>query len=190
MGHDDLGGPVRLSILICHLPSRKDSFKRLRDQLAPQIDRPDVEVLTDNNDGSVGVKRQRLLERATGEFVAYIDDDDRIASDYVERIICALVGRGNADCCSLRGVITTDGIDPRPFVHSITHRVWYEEDGVYYRPPNHLNPIKREHALKVGFPDSSHGEDRVYSEGVLQYLKNEADTGPEPLYFYDYVGGK
>ena len=45
---------TRLSILICHLPSRKDSFKRLRDQLAPQIDRPDVEVLTDNNDGSVG----------------------------------------------------------------------------------------------------------------------------------------
>ena len=174
-----------LSILICHVPERDTFLAQLAGILNPQL-HAGVEVLINGRAGSIGVKRQQLLEEASGEFVAYCDDDDRIASDYVERVISALGATPGADCCSLRGVITTDGVDPKPFVHSIAHRVWYEQDGVYYRPPNHLNAIRREHALKVGFPDSSHGEDRVYSEGVLQYLNVEASTGEGTLYWYDY----
>ncbi len=177
-----------LSILICRLPTREETWRQLREVLVPQVDRPEVEVLTDNNAGSIGAKRQRLLERAEHEYVAFIDDDDLVPDDYVERILSAL--EGGEDCCSLRGIITTDDRDPRPFIHSLEFKVWEEHGGVYYRPPNHLNAVKRALALQVGFPDQSHGEDRAYSEALRPLLQTEADPGADPLYYYRYVSEK
>ena len=86
----------------------------------------------------------------------------------------------------MEGIITTNGKDPKKFTHSLRHSKWFEKDGVYYRNPNHLNPVKSEIAKKIKFPEVNHGEDRTYSQKILPFLKTEVYIDG-PIYFYEYV---
>ena len=61
----------------------------------------------------------------------------------------------------------------RKFIHSIKYKTWFEENYIYYRCPNHLNPVKRELALKVRFLPQDSGEDCDYSKRLLPLLKTE-----------------
>lgn len=51
---------------------------------------------------SIGEKRNRLIDRAKGEFIVQFDDDDYYAPNYVSTMLAALVG-GEADLINLRG---------------------------------------------------------------------------------------
>jgi glycosyltransferase involved in cell wall biosynthesis len=181
---------MKLSILICTLEERKLQYDNLRSSLfsqyclLPQY-QESVEILSccDNREMSVGAKRNALLKQSTGNFLVFIDDDDSIHPNYIKLVLEAL--QSNPDCVGLNGIITFNGTNPRKFVHSIKVNEWYESDGVYYRYPNHLNPVKRELALQVGFPECNFGEDKNYSDRLKPLLKTEVmiDT---PIYFYNY----
>lgn len=185
-----MANSVRLSILVCSLHSRATFLARLVRILTPQLVRPHVEFLVDIDERqkSVGAKRNDLIRRAQGEYVAFIDDDDRVPTDYVWRILQAI--RSVPDCCGMDGIITFSGRTPRQFILSLRYNSWFEKGGVYYRNPNHLNPVKREHALRVPFPQVNYGEDRVYSAGLLPFLKREVYIEGGPMYFYDFVEAK
>ena len=174
-----------LSILICTLPERGAVFQRLQDILYRQMARRPVEMIFDRagKNVTVGAKRNALLKRATGRYVAFIDDDDAIHPSYVALILERL--KQNPDCVELRGTMTTDGARPKQFVHTIACTHWHERDGVYYRMPNHLNPIRREFALQAGFPEKSFGEDHDFSKRVQPLLKTEAPLDI-PIYYYLY----
>ena len=148
----------------------------------------EVEILVDDRPGIVGTKRQRLLEKSRGEFVCYIDDDDRVHERYVARILEALRSTPEADCVKLTGILTANGQNPTAFENSLQHATWYTGKlagrTCYFRCPNHLNPVKRELALKTGFGAIRYGEDADYSLRLRPLLQKEADTGPDPLYFY------
>jgi len=81
-----------LSILIPTLEARRALFDRVQGQLAGQAAaagiEEDIEILDcrDNGERSIGWKRNRLIERAQGEFVAFVDDDDTVSDDYLPRI--------------------------------------------------------------------------------------------------------
>lgn len=162
--------PIRLSILIATMFSREAFLRRLLTQLNDEINGHDiiqeVEIVIDRDNGeaSIGVKRQRLLERAVGDYVAFIDDDDLVCPDYCRQIV-GILRKSSPDCLGLVGEITEDGNNPRKFIHSINNPKpgWYEEGSVYYRGPNHLNPVKRELALAAGFADMTGGEDHDFS---------------------------
>ncbi len=178
----------KLSILICSLAGREPFLDRLSACIQPQLT-SDVEVLINSDDrqATIGAKRNELLLRATGDYVAFVDDDDLVAPDYVARILEGL--KQTPDCIGLEGTITFNGRKPRRFIHSIKYDQWFEKRNVYYRNPNHLNPIKREHALSVMFPEINHQEDFEFSRGLLPYLKSEVYlTGP--IYFYEYRTNK
>lgn len=177
---------IVLSILICSIPSRRRQLERLVDYLRWQMSYVDqwTEICVDLDDSAtVGEKRQRLLNRAVGEYVAFIDDDDWVDSKYIERVLKAC--NEQKDCCSLVGVITEDGINPRRFEHSHAHDGWFtREDGVYIRTPNHLNAVKRELALRVGFASKNVGEDHDFSKKIKPLILSEASTGEAALYYY------
>lgn len=162
----------KLSILICSLESRKHLLERLMKVLQPQVTE-DVEVLVRSDSGEmpIGRKRNLLLDEATGAYVAFVDDDDLVSTDYVRKILQGVAS--NPDCCGIQGVITFQGKSPRTFIHSLKYKEWFEKNFVYYRCPNHLNPVRRELALQVKFPESNHGEDRDYSTRLLPLLQNE-----------------
>ncbi len=182
---------MRLSILICSLRSRERFLARLLAVLHPQCvatDKP-IEILMDDRGHgvSIGVKRNALLQRASGDYVAFCDDDDLVSDNYVELVLNAL--SGDPDCAELRGIYTVDGQNPEPFWHTIACKEWHKKDGIYMRMPNHLNAIRRELALKAGFPDNSFGEDHEFSKRVQPLLKTQGAIA-EPIYRYLYRSKK
>ena len=133
---------------------------------------------------SIGQKRNMLLGQSHGEYVSFVDDDDSVPDDYVDRILKA-ISIGYPDCTSLTGrIVFSDGYS-RPFVHSLRHESWIDDHQgkVYYRPPNHLNAIRRDLAVQVGFPQINLGEDRYFSHNIRPFLKKEAWIDGE-LYEY------
>ena len=186
----------KLSILIPTVPGRETFFDRMVKHVSSQtIDHylkhgVDIEIRSDKaTDISIGIKRNLLLQEARGEYICFIDDDDRIADNYIELVMAGIAT--NPDCCSLNGIITTDGKDPKPFKHSIDYDSMYERDGVYYRPPNHLNTVRASIAKQMVFPDWQRSEDSNYCFQLQAsgLLKVEYKIAPV-LYFYDYVSDK
>jgi cellulose synthase/poly-beta-1,6-N-acetylglucosamine synthase-like glycosyltransferase len=165
----------KLSILIPSLEERRKTLEQLKTELANQIGKRNVEVLSlsDNRQMSIGQKRNMLLTQSTGEYVSFVDDDDMVSPDYIEKVLNALTK--NPDCSSLTGeIVFSDGYS-RPFIHSLRYDRWVDdhEGKVYYRPPNHLNAVRRSIAVQVGFPPWNSGEDRSFSMGIRHFLKKE-----------------
>ena len=82
--------------------------------------------------------RNTALRNAKGKFYTFIDDDDEVSSDYIQKILKAI--ESNPDCCSLTGEITWDSTNPEIFEHSIKYSEWKtNESGTpkYERYPNH-----------------------------------------------------
>lgn len=179
--------PVILSILICSLESRLKYLNGLLQKIDLQIDESgeNIEVIceTDRGESSIGTKRNSLIAKASGEYVCFIDDDDDISDDYIKCIVGAL--KSKPDCVGIEGkLISLSG--ESIFRHSIQFQGWYTGSDAYYRTPNHLNPVKRNIAVMVGFPISNFGEDHWYSNGLRQALKTEEYIG-HPIYFYNKV---
>lgn len=173
-----------LSILIAALPERRAKRERLLRLLPLTTENMDqVEILVDDTVGiSIGVKRQQMLERACGTYVAFVDDDDLVADDYVERVLAAC--REGADCCYFEGLAVFQPGRLVRFRHSITLPGWGQDGEGYYRTPNHLNAIRRDLALAVGYADMKHGEDHDFSLRIRPLLKTEAAVPGGPLYWY------
>lgn len=180
---------LKLSLLILTIPSRKHFFVRIKnilaDQVMPWFD--EIEILTDGREGiSIGEKRNTLVQRAKGEYLCFIDDDDRVSSHYVANLMIGI--ESGADVCSLKGTITENSRNPKTFIHSLRYDSWFEKDNIYYRNNNHLNCIKSSIAKQMKFPEANHGEDHDYSKQLLNsgLIKTEhwiEDT----IYFYEYV---
>ena len=151
----------------------------------------DVEViwLGDNMRWSVGVKRNHLLNMASGDYVCSLDDDDWVATDYVDSILSAL--ETNPDAVTFITSYHNNDLDE-------TNKIYYEKrnnnvndpDGTRHRCINHITPVKRSHALAVkGFPDATFGEDSNYAlklwNGVDgKRLLNSVVNIDKELYFY------
>jgi glycosyltransferase involved in cell wall biosynthesis len=172
----------RLSILTATMHERNGIFRNLAKVLKAQAT-PEVEMLavSDNGEKTIGQKRNELLEAAKGDYVVFVDDDDMVSPFYIYGIFQAI--KDNPDCVGIEGIITQRGIGPKKFVHSLKYDHWFEKDEIYYRYPNHLNPIKREIALECKFPDLSHGEDKEFSDKILKHLKTEVFING-PIYYY------
>jgi hypothetical protein len=176
-------------ILVPTMPHRKDLLDRLLAVLSPQMV-DGVTFMTDDGPGSIGVKRQRMVENSTGQYVAFVDDDDMISADYVSRILPCLAK--SPDCVGITMHVKIDGRDwsPSPiFKHSLQFRFNYHWQG-QDRTPHHLCPLKREMALKSRFSDKMWGEDYDFAMGLLPHLKTEEWSGDDPLYFYEYLSKK
>ena len=182
---------MRLSLLICTLGVRKHFLDRLMASLEEQIVsyKNNVEILIEKDNGrrTIGYKRNVLMHKACGDYVAFIDDDDLVANSYIKLIMKGL--EFNEDVCGIEGVMKTNNKNPKRFTHSIRYSRWFEKKGVYYRPPNHLNPVKREIALKCDFPNVNNYEDREYSKKLRRYLKTEHYIS-KPIYYYLYRTNK
>jgi glycosyltransferase involved in cell wall biosynthesis len=171
----------RLNILICHIPQRDTVFAVLHEKLLKQIGDQTVEVLINSDvNMSIGQKRNELLFSATGDYVAFIDDDDDVSDDYIACILKA--AKTNPDCVGIEGLLVSN-IGTFLFKHSRQFQGWYNGVDCFYRTPNHLNPVRRQIAQEIGFPDMNNGEDQIYSDRLARALKTEVYIN-HPIYFY------
>lgn len=183
----------RLSVLIPTMDKRKALFDSLAAALLKQVHAlsasMQVEIIKNSQPGTIGAKRNLLLDNATGEYVCFIDDDDTISEHYLERILQAI--KQDADCVALTGKYFVNGKYDRPFYHSLRHNKYHEDAEGYYRYPNHLNPIKASIAKQFRFAEKNHGEDTEWATAIHNAgaLKSEAIV-PEVLYYYRFVPRK
>jgi len=181
--------PKTWSILICTLEERIESFNHIYTKLLDQVKALNLEheieilFLRDNRALSVGYKRNYLLQHSQGKYVCFVDDDDDVHENYIKMIYEKL--HDDVDCVSLQGIISHRGQHCRLFIHSLAYTSYFQKDLCYYRPPNHLNPMKRVIAIQFTFPESYHGEDLQWTTKLTQskLLKTEALID-EPYYFY------
>lgn len=181
-----------LNILICHIPERYDYMKRLCAILDPQLEKHKNNVVCLSDDSrykKIGKKRNDLVARVDAKYFCFIDDDDRIAPNYIDLLIEGI--HKNVDCCSLTGEITFDGQNPKPFIHSLKYTSYWEDDKAYYRYPNHLNVVKTEIGKQFRFPEKNHGEDTDYATQMFtaKVLKSEHEI-KQVIYYYDYRSKK
>ena len=185
-----------LSILILSIHSRKAMLDSLLLELNRQSEKypGKCEILVEVDGGqlSKGTKRNRLLEKAKGDYLAFFDDDDLPSKNYISLILSAV--QTNPDCCSLLGEITIDGGVSEVFEHSLKYKVWKTNTSgpvKYERCPNHLNAIRSSLAKQIKFKEINHGEDHQWSNDLQAsgLLKTEG-TIHEVLYYYNYISKK
>jgi len=186
---------MKLQILIPTLQARKEIFKPNFHALQTQIaacrlkDQISLVLHPDAGEKSIGQKRNELMSAATAEYVCFLDDDDPIMSNYIPSIWSGI--QQGKDCVELKGIMTTNGLHPVPFHHSIKFNAYTDRNGVYLRPPNHLNPIRRELIKEFEFPSISLGEDTDWAMQICRagVIKSEAEV-PHTYYFYQYLTNK
>ena len=176
---------MKLSILVCTVPSRLTHFlpaiiQELDRQAAPF---PDVEVcyFGDNKRRTVGAKRNAMLLLAQGDYVVFIDDDDKIAPNYVEKIYGAISQRPDVVCFGM--TCSLNGGPALPVNYSAAHPCDANYPDHYDRIPDQKMVVRRDLALQVGFPNIQCGEDANYAARLRPLLKTEKLV-PEILYNY------
>jgi glycosyltransferase involved in cell wall biosynthesis len=147
----------------------------------------EVLYLLDNQKMTVGRKRNILLSIAQGEFFAFVDDDDSVAPDYLERLLTAIDLAGNV------GVICF----PQRCDHADTGEVEHCTYGLEYvyakngdqwtGKPAHTQCWRTDLVQDVEFPEGNFGEDVGWVAKACQRVMVEYRIPDCPeLYFYRF----
>lgn len=183
---------MTLSICIATLPERKEQLDHLVAFLRTQ---GPFELVTDASPRgtlSVGRKRELMNQRATGDYIVHIDDDDWVSPTYIPDILQAAEGRPDF----IGGYELIEGLSQVPQMGMWTNRAprWihgspakaYKVD--YVRTPGHKTPIIATIAKSIEYRDMGFGEDEDYSRRLKASgaIKIEAFI-PKVLQHYRYI---
>lgn len=183
----------RLSLLVLTVPRRvRTYFPRLVGSLCAQADdyKGQVEVLAlfDNRTRTIGTKRNALLDLAVGDYVAFIDDDDRVAMDFVRQVLVALDAHPGVDLVLYDAVVERPGRPDCLCRYDVTM-----EKPVFDPEPwrNYLGPPAHHHVWRAGlakqfrFPDRNTGEDFAWTLAARTRVATWCYVH-KSLYFYNY----
>ena len=109
---------IKLSILILSIRSRIHFLKPLMEKLETQIgERQDVEIISimDNKSFGISEKRNELLKLARGSHLAWIDDDDDVADNYVSKLTETIAAHPDVDVISFDQMCYLEGKEARVF---------------------------------------------------------------------------
>lgn len=177
-----------LSILIPTLPSRIERFNSLFVNLAFQKSAFAMfhstigasEIIVNNEESylnggpSIGHKRQKLINEASGKYVLFLDDDEDIAPNYIETLmrLCS----EDKDICTFKSIAKMDN-----YWMTVDMSLAYSEneqanpEGIKRRPW-HICPVRSYFAKLHSFEDINYGEDFKWMEQVLQHCQTEAKS--------------
>tara|TARA_R110000868_G_scaffold14671_10_gene68022 strand:+ start:246 stop:956 length:711 start_codon:yes stop_codon:yes gene_type:complete len=165
----------------------------MRDTLLNQISKisHECEVLTsiDSGEESSGIKRQRLITAASGQYVAFLDDDDTVNDDYCKLICEAAVQFPDVVCFNMRMTHQFDRYGKKK-IRQETWRLglWEDNRKKGMMAANHLCAWKKLIAEKVSWcPELGYGDDQLWY-GPL-HASGIAKTSvfvPQILYEYKF----
>lgn len=179
---------VLLSILIPALSSRP--WHRVVGELHRQKEQcwfPEVEILYELGDAKSGVKRQNLMVRAVGDYVAFVDDDDELSSDYLRSLVDGCRTRVDVVAFNLRFRSSSwDGDETWKF------GLWKNDrkKGVAESrmAANHLCAWRQKIARRVAWcPDLGNADDHLWFQPIhAAGLATSVYRIDRTLYYYQY----
>jgi glycosyltransferase involved in cell wall biosynthesis len=180
---------ITLSILICSVDTeeRQAKLKKLISELNRQISKNFAEEVieiiidTDNMDKSVGQKRNDLIEKAQGEFVCFIDDDDFISENYLSTILYHL--NPSIDILLIAIEHIENGVNKPKIIPSLYIDNLNTGEAVFKTNHFHLCPHKKSIARNVLFEWVNFAEDMLYSQKMVKHINNYFLIS-EPIYIY------
>lgn len=173
---------MKYELLIPTVPHRHEKLCNLLSKLDAQMS-PDTGVLLyrDNLRISYREKLQALSDFATGDYVSVLQDDDSVASDYIEAILTAV--QEGPDQVGFRVRHTTDGIRA-DVIHSMQHFPGVMFDGrTHYRDHMYFNPMKRELFQAVRFRGDACDDEWAYDQRTLGLVRTEVFIDREIFYY-------
>jgi hypothetical protein len=181
------------TILVPTVAPRAEKFERLLGILLPQLDPYGgrVRVLAYLNHGVpvLGAIRDRLVDTATSDYVSFIDDDDTVVPDFVDRIVAALDSTPSPDHVGFRLEYIVNGVHEQYVDHSLRWPRWGRYDGMLCRDFTHVDPIRREIVATGRFETMRPGwaEDRHWVKQVRGLLRGRIEAYVDDvLYHYRY----
>jgi len=179
---------IILSVLVPTIHRRLRTFyPQIIEELHQQAEGLPVEILGfyDNRRRSVGAKRNGLLNLARGEYLVFVDDDDRIAPTYIADILQAIQDNPGIDViCFLNECRINNG----PVIlcsYSLTHKTRMHVGNTWTGPPAHTMVWKSVIAKNAAFPDKNYSEDANWVDSVVAHAVKEVRID-KVLYFYDF----
>lgn len=186
------GNRVALSVLVPSVSDRRNTFApKIADELygqqeaLPKVDQQRVEILmlTDSKGTVLGDKRNQMVRIAQGDYVVFVDDDDRLEPDYLATLLKAT--ETGDDCITFNASVSINGKPSKICRYSTRYTKDENTDTEYHRLPNHITAVKRDIALRSPFPSKQKGEDSDYAVMLRPLLKTEHHID-RVLYYYDY----
>lgn len=178
-----------LSILIPTLPARLPDYMVLVQKLKKQIkdncfeSQIQLVSLMDTKEMTIGEKRNHLMSMAVGRYLVFIDDDDGIADNYINRLMFGIAQ--GMDCVTFCGEYWENGNYHSDFKISTSVYANLNQPKLMLRKPNHICAVKSDIAKRCQFPHKQVGEDSSYSEQISKHIKTEYHLA-EKLYFYKF----
>ncbi|PEE75266.1 hypothetical protein COM81_18945 [Priestia megaterium] len=178
---------IKLSVLIPSTPDRLTHLARMISELDRQSAQLPVEILVmiDNKKRTTGSKRNILIEQAQGEYISFVDDDDRIEPDYVQTLVETIDQNPIADCITFDVEINLSGLEKKITKYDVNY-LHSQDDQYYYRKPNHIMCYARRIAVQEKFLNISYGEDDEWAARASTLIKNQIKI-QRVLYYYDYL---
>jgi glycosyltransferase involved in cell wall biosynthesis len=180
---------ITLSILICsvEIEERQDKLKKLIYELHRQISKNYAEEIveiivdSDNMNKSVGKKRNDLIEKAQGEFICFVDDDDFVSENYLSTILYHL--NSGIDILLIGIKHIKNGINEIKILPSLYIDNLKTNEAIFRTNHFHLCPHKKSIANKVLFECINFAEDMLYSQNMVKHINNSYLIS-EPIYIY------
>ena len=183
---------MKLSILMASVSSRlATKMPRVFLDLERQAKGKDVEVLVllDDRKRSIGHKRNALVSIAQGAFVAFVDDDDRVATDYVDRLLEKIALQPDVIVFDVwvSGYYDRFGLSDRLCSYDLDHEHQTLTDR-YHRKPNHLMAWRTALVKQEPFSDLSSGEDTEWAHRICRRFEKRLrqERIHKVLYSYDF----
>jgi hypothetical protein len=191
---------MKFQILIATISQRREMLDQLLSLLEPQIaalglrkfEQVDVMISANDSGAEIGVHRERMRQKAEGDYIAFIDDDDLVAPDYVSTILPLLDG---IDQIGFNLKYFSGHNEMQPVYHSLAHGNWTNPingrigvEGAFCRDISHLNPMRRELAMQVPI-EGGIGEDCRWAAAMRGKVKTEHYID-RVMYYYLWRPGK
>jgi hypothetical protein len=180
---------VKLSILVPTIPNRVGGkFLMLMTELQKQIGaRTNIEILGlfDNKKRTLGEKRQAMIEITNGDYLVFIDDDDRLASTFINDVMDALEKNPDADCVVYDCICTINGTRSIHCKYGVEYEYSPDNRGpLWYGKPAHTMVYRSSIAKRHSFASKSFGEDTDWVKRACKDIKQQVRID-KVLYYYD-----
>lgn len=177
----------KFSILTPAIPERAHQLAALCAEIdrqrAPFGQQVEHIVLMDSRGArTVGEKRDELVRLARGEYLAFVDDDDRISPDYIASIMAALASE-SPDVVTFYQHAVWNGLQSTVIFRLGQNNGPFIPDGVTDRNAWHVCVWRAAIARLHHFPASNYGEDWAWARHLCADAQTEAHI-PRILHTY------